>query len=186
MFIFNSILSRINKIPPIIFFSTMAIAGVIMLYLAATDSVTFDEKAHIGAGYAYVAKHDYRLNPEHPPLVKILAGLPLTVLNTNFPTNDPAWQAVNGQWDIGYSLLFKAGNNVDRIAFFARLGPILFALLLIVITYWWSRELFGVAWAILPTVLIGLSPTVLAHGHYVTTDVPAAFGMLTALAFSIA
>ena len=40
------------------------------------NSATFDEVAHIAAGYGYVHYGDYRLNPEHPPLIKDLAALP--------------------------------------------------------------------------------------------------------------
>lgn len=40
-------------------------------------SATFDEVAHLSAGFSYLRWNDYRLNPEHPPLVKKLAALPL-------------------------------------------------------------------------------------------------------------
>ena len=38
-----------------------------------------DELAHIPAGYGYIHNFDYRLNPEHPPLVKALAMFPVLV-----------------------------------------------------------------------------------------------------------
>ena len=45
------------------------------------ESAIFDEVAHIPAGYANVRYLDYRLNPEHPPLVKALAAFPLIFQN---------------------------------------------------------------------------------------------------------
>ena len=42
-----------------------------------TSSPTSDETAHLVAGYSVLVTHDYRLNPEHPPLTKIVAALPL-------------------------------------------------------------------------------------------------------------
>jgi 4-amino-4-deoxy-L-arabinose transferase-like glycosyltransferase len=42
-----------------------------------TASPTSDETAHLVAGHSYLVAHDYRLNPEHPPLVKMFAALPL-------------------------------------------------------------------------------------------------------------
>ena len=36
----------------------------------------------------------------------------------------------------------------------------------------------GPWWALLPAFLFGLSPIILAHGHYVTTDIGAAFGIV--------
>jgi hypothetical protein len=41
---------------------------------ARTASATYDEVAHLPAGCSYVRWGDFRLNPEHPPLVKLLAG----------------------------------------------------------------------------------------------------------------
>src|SRR5690349_18419574 len=38
------------------------------------DSFTMDEAYHIGAGTSYVQTGDFRLNPEHPPLVKLWVG----------------------------------------------------------------------------------------------------------------
>jgi hypothetical protein len=38
-------------------------------------------------------------------------------------------------------------------------------------------------WALLPSFLFALSPNVLAHGHYVTTDIAAAFGVVFATYF---
>src|SRR5215207_7800779 len=38
------------------------------------DSFTYDEPWHIGAAAAYAKTGDFRLNPEHPPLVKLWTG----------------------------------------------------------------------------------------------------------------
>jgi 4-amino-4-deoxy-L-arabinose transferase-like glycosyltransferase len=46
-----------------------------------TASPTSDETAHLVAGYSYFVTHDYRLNPEHPPLAKMIAALPLLGMN---------------------------------------------------------------------------------------------------------
>ncbi|MBI2024536.1 MAG: glycosyltransferase family 39 protein [Candidatus Harrisonbacteria bacterium] len=157
-------------------------SALLMLNAARTDSAITDELAHIPAGYSYVKYLDYRLNPEHPPLVKVLAGLPLLSENLSFPTDHAAWQReVNGQWTIGRVFLYESGNDADKIIFWARLGPILLTLLTTLIIYLWSKELLGRWWALLPTFLFALSPTVLAHGHYVTTDLGAAFGFLIGL-----
>src|SRR4051812_11720106 len=48
-----------------------------VFFFARSTSATFDENSHLPAGYTYLRWHDYRLNPEHPPLVKKLAAIPL-------------------------------------------------------------------------------------------------------------
>lgn len=49
-------------------------------------SPTYDEVAHLPAGYSYLRWDDYRLNPQHPPLAKMLAALPL-LWRTNWPAD---------------------------------------------------------------------------------------------------
>ncbi len=159
----------------------IAVSFSFMLSAASSDSVVMDELAHIPAGYSYLKFFNYRLNPEHPPLVKVISALPLLFLNLNFPSDRPSWQEdINGQWTAGTQFLFESGNNPDQILFSARLGPMLLTLLLIIITYGLSSRLLGRWWALLPTAFLSLSPTVLAHGHYVTTDIGAALGILAA------
>jgi hypothetical protein len=145
-----------------------------------------DELAHIPAGYDYLKYLDYRLNPEHPPLVKVLSAVPLVFMDLRFPTGDPSWTTdINGQWVAGNKFIYHSGNNADQLVFWARLGPIILTLLLIILIYVWARELLGDWWGFLPTFLFAFSPTVLAHGHYVTTDVGAALGVVSGTYFFI-
>ena len=156
----------------------------LMLWASRTDSTIMDELAHIPAGYGYVHNFDYRLNPEHPPLIKALAMMPVLFLNPTFPTNVAAWQtAVNGQWDMGTQFLYHAGNGANAIIQTARVVPILITILAVILVYLLARRLIGTWWALLPAFLFAFDPTVLAHGHYVTTDVGATFGVLLALYF---
>ena len=151
----------------------------LMFYASRTDSAIDDELAHIPAGYGYVHNLDYRLNPEHPPLVKALAMLPVLFLNPTFPTNTAAWlQEVNGEWDMGREFLYNASNDANMIIQTSRIIPILLTILTLVLVYFFAKRLMGPWWALLPASLFGLSPIMLAHGHYVTTDVGAAFGIL--------
>jgi 4-amino-4-deoxy-L-arabinose transferase-like glycosyltransferase len=161
----------------------MLLSASLLLNVAASDSAIMDELAHIPAGYSYVNQLDYRLNPEHPPLVKALAALPLLFAHVSFPTTISAWQtAINGQWDMGTAFLYQANDHrADTIIFLARIFPIIITLGLILLVYWWSRKLVGPLWALLPTFFVALSPNILAHGHYVTTDIGAALGFIATL-----
>ncbi len=176
---------RTNHWVPVALLACILAAAAQFLFTASVgDSAVMDEQAHIPAGYAYVRYLDYRLNPEHPPLLKGLAAVPLLFLNLNFPTNIPSWTTdVNGQWATGFAFLYNSGNDADQMLFYARLVPIFLTLLTILFIYIWGTELVGRWWALLPATLFGLSPTVLAHGHYVTTDVAATFGFLIATYF---
>lgn len=172
-----------NYIPKAILSLIIVSAFSLMLVPAQQDSAIMDELAHIPAGYSYVKFLDYRLNPEHPPLVKALSAIPLLFQSANwrinFPTNSDAWQnQTNAQWEIGKEFLYNSDNDADKIIFYSRLVPMLLLLILIGFTYFWANELMGKWWALLPATLMAFSPNFLAHGHYVATDIGATLGIL--------
>ncbi|MBI5079418.1 glycosyltransferase family 39 protein [Candidatus Wolfebacteria bacterium] len=159
---------------------------VLTLNASLRESATMDELAHIPAGYGYVKYLDFRLNPEHPPLVKALTAFPLLFQNLKFPTDKSSWQSdINGQWTAGAQFLYESGNDADKIIKLSRLGPMILTLILIIFIYIWSKELMGRWWALFPSFLFAFSPAVLAHGHYVTTDIGAALGIFIATYYFI-
>ncbi len=172
-----------NGFLPKVFLGILIIvSGLLMIGSSLHDSLIMDELAHIPAGYGYLKYNDYRLNPEHPPLTKVLSAVPLVFMDLNFPTESKAWQTdINGQWDAGREFIFGSGNDADLIIFWARIGAIFLTLVLTLIIYYISKKLTGPILAFLPTALFAFSPSVLAHGHYVTTDIAAAFGILISL-----
>ena len=174
--------------------SAWLLAGVILLtmFLVAFlssrgafgdpgDSGTVDEIAHIPSGYSYDRYQDFRLNPEHPPLAKALAGLPLALNNKiNGIKADWSWDGIN-QWEAGWYMLYEAGNNPKEVLLWARLPMMLLMIGLGLFLFKWAKELFGKKIALLVLVLYAFYPDVIAHGRLVTTDVAAAFGYVLAL-----
>jgi len=158
----------------------VGILGIMFILLFASawnDSATMDELAHIPAGYSYLTQFDYRLNPEHPPLIKDLSALPLLLLNLNFPIDATAWtKDINGQWDMGRIFLYESGNNADKILKFSRFPIMLLAILFGWLFFKWARGLYGDKVGLLALFFFSFSPTFLAHSKYVTTDLAAAFG----------
>lgn len=144
------------------------------------DSGTTDEVAHIPSGYSYVKYFDFRLNPEHPPLAKALAGVPLAVQkDIKGPMDNWSWNGIN-QWDSGWYMLYETSNNPAKVLFWARLPMILLMIGLGLFLYKWASELFGRKVGLLVLVLYSFYPDILAHGRLVTTDVPAALGFVVA------
>lgn len=167
----------------IVAFSLLAAVFFLCVFSMAGDSLTMDEKAHIPAGYSYLAKQDMRLNPEHPPLIKDLAAFPLLFIKgINFPSDIKDWnEEVNGQWGFGYNFFFNSGNPADKMIFWARIPMVMVLLLLGFYVFKWARELFGNIAGLIALFLFCFSPTFLAHGRLVTTDVGASFGIFIAL-----
>lgn len=164
----------------------LAFLALVSLLSARGDSATMDELAHIPAGYSYLIKQDMRLNPEHPPLLKDLSALPLLALDLNFPSEHPSWtKNVNDQWDFGHQFLYQSGNNADAVIFLARLAPIVLMILLGFFVWRWTRELYGDGAALLALFFFAFSPTTIAHGRLVTTDLAAAAGFFIAAYYFI-
>jgi hypothetical protein len=161
------------------------IAGLILGFMAVVsvlnannDSAIFDETAHIPAGYSYVTQHEIRLNPEHPPLLKDLAGLPLLFLHLNFKTSGQAfWEGTlpgkwdEGQWAAGRYLLYQAGNNPDQIIFWSRIPIVILSLILGWFIFKWVREMAGTLAGLLALAIYATDPNILGHNHFVTTDI---------------
>lgn len=103
-------MSKISKYLPWFIVALITVASFNLMFKSSLGELAvMDELAHIPAGYSYVRYLDYRLNPEHPPLVKALAALPLLFQNLNFPTDKSAWQNdVNGQWEVGAQFLYES------------------------------------------------------------------------------
>jgi len=176
-----------NRVTNIIAFLLLIFMFVLAVFSMKDDSVTMDELAHLPAGYSYLTQKDMRLNPEHPPLMKDLAAIPLLFIkNINFPSEIGAWKEdVNGQWAFGFNFLYQSGNPVDKMIFWGRIPMILILILLGFYIFKWTKELFGQKTAILALFLFSFSPTFLAHGRLVTTDVGAAAGVFIATYYFI-
>lgn len=153
---------------------------------ANNDAATFDEIAHIPAGYSYLSEHEMRLNPEHPPLIKNFSAFPLLFMDLNFDTTGSFWTGElprkwdEGQWAAGRHLLWEAGNNPDKIVFWSRLPIAIISLLLGLFIFKWTREIAGTLAGLLAFILYSFDPNVLGHNHYVTTDI----GIMAFLTFS--
>jgi len=173
-----------NKIVNIFAISLLAIMFFVGLSSYKQDSLTMDEQSHIGAGYSYLSQQDFRINPEHPPLIKDLSAIPLLFLNLNFPVNDTAWtEGVNNQWILGNKFIFNSGNNADQLIFWARL-PMLFILISLGwFLFWWTKKEFGKEAALITLFLFSFSPNLIAHGRLVTTDIGALLGFVLSTFF---
>lgn len=159
---------------------------VVMFGLGVTamvgNSAIVDEVAHIPSGYSYLHYGDYRLNPEHPPLIKDLAALPLQFMRLKFPEDQPSWTTdVNGQWEAGWNFLYHLGNNADMILFWSRLPILLLAIGFGAFLYWYVRKRWGTAVGLLALFFYAFSPNLLAHSALVTTDLGASVFMFLAI-----
>jgi hypothetical protein len=119
-------------------------------------------------GYTYLLKRDFRLNPLHPPLLKIVSALPLLLLHPKINFNDPSWKIPPKQWKFSSDFLYS--NNVDQVLFCARMPVVVLMTLLGYFVFRWARELYGTLAGLFALSLYSFCPTIIAHSHLVTLD----------------
>lgn len=171
--------------------SVMAAGLLVMMFILAGgaalhESATVDEVAHIGAGLSYVQKLDLRFNDEHPPLAKILAGLPLAMRGSRADYASPQWTtgasffpAYLAQWVFGEWVLSR-WNNPESTLMWARFPMLLLTLLLGWALFVFARRIGGPWGGLLCLAVYTTMPAFLTFGPLVLTDVAIAlFSVLT-------
>jgi hypothetical protein len=162
--------------------AALAVYAGLALFGIAREGSTFDECAHLPAGYAHWATGEARLNLEHPPLPKLWAALPLRFMpGIAFSTAWPEWRQGN-EWSFGQRFLY-VDNDAGMLLFWSRVPMLLLTCVLGWFIHRFTRELAGPAAAGCALSMFACTPDFLAHGALVTTDAPAAtFVFITAYA----
>jgi 4-amino-4-deoxy-L-arabinose transferase-like glycosyltransferase len=147
--------------------SLLAILLIQLALTIQTESITWDEDDHLYAGYMSWKTGDFGLNPEHPPMVKMLAALPILHMPLRVPelqNREFKHEAFLG----GKDFLFK--NDADAMLFRARMAAATLTLLLALLVFLAGQEMFGTAAGFVALLLLVFDPNQLAHGAFVTTD----------------
>jgi hypothetical protein len=152
----------------------LALYYVMAVSAAAQKSQTFDELAHLTAGYTYWAFDDYRLHPENGNWPQRLAALPAVLGGAAFPTlAQPSWTR-SDIYAVGDQYLFASGNDADTLLQRGRAVMALAGVALGALVFAWSRRLTSPLGGWVSLVLFVFSPTFLAHGALATSDIMSA------------
>lgn len=148
---------------------------------ATQTSATIDESPHIFAGYRYWQCGDFGVNVEHPPLLKLLAAVPLM----SKALIQPSWECGSKVTSTDESYLagnlFISKNDPDNIVVPARLSAALISLFLALMVFLAAREMFGRFESVIALGLLVFEPNIIAHGSLVTTDMAVAATMFAAV-----
>lgn len=148
------------------------------------SSCTFDEAGHLLAGYVKLTENDHRFFPESPPLGQLAAALPLRFMEVAPPrlsARGREWEE-SDVWEIS-----RRWTHVDqtpmRLLIPARMGITALGLLLGALVVGVAARLarpHGRTAAVIAGGVFALSPTMIAHGSLVTTDLAAGLGIFAA------
>jgi hypothetical protein len=167
----------------------VAVAVVVLLLTMVVEvglstrqqSPSWDEGDHIYAGYMNWMNGEYTLNPEHPPLVKLVATLPLVPLDLKTAPRQGRYFKDEAYFG-GRELIFrndpKYGGKYssDTLLFRVHMAALTFGVLLAGTLFFAGQEMFGTAAGLIALTLLVFDPSILANAPYVTTDTGAACG----------
>lgn len=152
-----------------------------MLSAIRWQSQTFDEANHILAGYRYWRCSDFGTNPEHPPLVKLIAAFPLLFSRLKVPVALCGSSRASSSKDFVDGRTFLYANDADKILFQTRVASGTITVLLALLLFSAVREMFEFKAALLALALFVFEPNLLAHGTLVNTDMGVTFGLFAAV-----
>lgn len=157
----------------------------VSLLLLHEKSLFIDDTMHMPAGYSYLLTHDYRLNQEHPPLIKLLTGLGVWKTHARLPLDGPGWQQAatprdpeDGMEKVADAFFKSNADKFDQIALYGRLPMLVIPLLLLLSVWWFTRQLFGQIPALVATLLVATEPNIIGNSIAVQNDVAAALALL--------
>ncbi|MCD6118467.1 glycosyltransferase family 39 protein [bacterium] len=145
--------------------------------------LTSDEYMHIAAGATYVKTHDFRMNTEHPPLTKSLAGAAVVLAGAEVPVDTPGWESKD---EVEYAREFWDANrsNMRKLTTAARIPLLVFATMMGVFIFLFARVIYNVKAGLLSLLIFAFEPNLIAHAALVNSDVAIAMVVVAALYFA--
>ena len=116
----------------------MAAAALFSVYAVEVTSsshdlsAVWDEPTHILAGYRYWHAGDYGINPEHPPLAKLVGTFPLLFMHLKAPQ---VWRDDSKPKVVMQGRTFVYGNDADAILLRVRLAEAALGLLFVLVLF---------------------------------------------------
>jgi hypothetical protein len=137
-------------------------------------SATWDEPIHLTAGYAGWVKHDFRIDPSHPPLLRLWAALPTLLVDDVAMGHVPADNVPLRAWlrdAYGFAHRFLyVENDADRLLYRGRFMIVVLGVVLGIFVFLWTREWLGFTSAVVALACYAFEPNLSAHASLVTTD----------------
>lgn len=159
-------------------------AGLAVLSLV-TENPTVDEVIHLPAGVTYWQTGSFRLYHQNPPLVKLVAALPVLASKPVVDYRNESWTREPSN-KAAFAHEFQRDNAARYFELFTRARLLMPAFSVIggVVVFAWSSRLYGRAGGLVSLALWVCCPNVLAHTRLVTTDMGAtSLGALATFVF---
>lgn len=153
-------------------------------WLAAHNSPSPDEIAHLPAGMLIWQHGRYDLYPVNPPLVKAVAAIPVVLSSPRVDWTEVG-RGRRPEFAVGIDFVELNGPTSFRYFTLARWACIPFSLAGAYLCYRWASELYGGRSGLAAAILWCFCPNVLANAGMITPDVATSTaGLLAVYCFS--
>ncbi len=155
--------------------AALILAQAVLSWTATlSKSMTVDEIAHLTGGVA-LWHGDQRLVPENGNLPQRIGTLPAVLMGARLPAPDDPTQTAADVWRIGNKAWFYTpGQDHWPMLSAGRAAMTVFLMGVGAMVFWWARRWWGDLAGLVALGVAVLSPTALAHGALITSDMAAA------------
>ncbi len=152
----------------------LAVYGWLQYDNCVAKSATFDEPLHLTAGYLALHQIEHRLDPTHPPLLRLWAALPLLGQPMPYVDMTGITKFTINEWtsraySIARQFVFGRGKG-DEFMTRGRLMIAVFGVLLGLLIFSWADDWLGFGPAAMALGFYTIEPNLMAHSGLVTTD----------------
>ena len=163
----------------------VAVHTSLLVYSSVVHSPNLNEPAHLAAGLSHFKFGNFSLYPVNPPFIKCLAALPACVLGYEEDWSSVGVRGgVRPEFYVGADFIRANGMRSFWLVTFGRWACIPVAVTGLLCCYFWARALYGTAAGNLSATLWCFSPTMIAHGSFLSPDGHAAsLGLLAGFTF---
>ncbi len=149
------------------------------------ENPTVDEVIHLPAGVTYWQTGSFRMYHHNPPLVKLIAALPVLSASPVINYSRDYWkQDPPNKAQFAHEFMAENARHYFELFTRARLLMPLFSVIGGIVVFLWSRKLYGDSGGLFSLALWVFCPNILAHARLVTTDVGAtSLGVLATFVF---
>ncbi|MCG3205118.1 MAG: hypothetical protein KCHDKBKB_01835 [Elusimicrobia bacterium] len=147
----------------------------LLISTAKNTSLVYDEVIYAPAGLIYLKTGQLTPNIEHPPLQKIISGVPMLLQGAKWPIE--RFMNLNDAWRNGYQIFFHNTVPAPKLIFLCRFSSILITLVLGIVIYFFCKKLFGLQAALLSCSVFLFDPLILGNGSLAMNDIYVTFFM---------
>lgn len=154
-------------------FLLLALHAGVLLHTATRNSETYDEPMYLLASRSYWERGDFSFNREHPPLTKLLIGLPLKLAGLELPADYHTAGATQLRF------MYELNDDPKRTLFLGRLPMIGVGLLLWFYVFLFARLFGGDGAGVAALAAYALSPGIIGNTPLAALDLGgAAFAVI--------